>query len=72
MRRKLSDCKLTCDNICDDAGELCVASDELPEHADNLVPLDLNKHELLVRNRDNNAEPNLVSHSLPYQLVDVS
>ena len=48
---KLYDWKLTCDNICDDAGELCVASDELSEYADNLVPLDLNKHELLVRNR---------------------
>ena len=36
---------LTCDNICYDAGELCVTSNELPEHADDLVPLDLNKHD---------------------------
>ena len=72
MMKKRLDCNLTCDNICDDAGELCVAGDELPEHADNLVSLDLNKHELLVRNRAINAEPHLVPHSLPYQLVDVS
>ena len=42
---RLYDRNLTCDNICYDAGELCVTSNELPEHGDDLVPLDLNKHD---------------------------